>query len=68
MVRKKKPGRTRLDIVADAAWIDTLAKAAAAADRSISSYIRTAVTAQMIKDGFEIPATNATPPNRPKKK
>ena len=43
MPTPKKPGRKRLEIVAEAEWIDRVSEAALASDRTLSSYIRQAV-------------------------
>lgn len=50
MPTPRVPGRRRFEIVADAAWIDQLAQAARAADRSLSSYSRQAISEQMRRD------------------
>jgi hypothetical protein len=67
MPPKVKPERRRLEIVAEPEWISAVAAAAAKADRTISSYIRVAVNAQMEKDGVKILAKPVRPPGRPKK-
>lgn len=65
MPPEKKPGRRRLEIVAEPEWIDLVSEAATAADRSVSSYIRTAVNAQMTKDGFSPNAGSVKSRGRP---
>lgn len=67
MPTPKKPGRDRLELVAEPEWIDLVAQAAAASERSVSGYVRAAVNAQMKKDGFEPGAAPAKPRGRPKK-
>ena len=58
----------RLEIVVPSEeWLESLRQAAAAADRSLSSYIRTAISAAMRKDGFGQPDA-VKPPHRPKGK
>ena len=67
MVPRKKPGRRRLEIVAEPEWLDLVAQAAEAADRTISSYIRAAVNVQMRKDGYSYDGTVVKPAQRPRK-
>ena len=65
MPTPKKPGRTRFEIVAEPEWIDLVARAAQAADRTMSSYARVAITAQMERDGFTSIPEPAKPKGRP---
>lgn len=65
MPTPKQPGRKRLEIVAEPEWIDMVAAAAEAADRSVSSYVRQAVNAQIARDGFRPPDVMARPRGRP---
>lgn len=56
----------RLEIVADAEWIEAVKAAAhAAGGLSASAYIRLAVTEKMRRDGFPAKA-KVLPPHRPK--
>jgi hypothetical protein len=67
MSAKKQPGRRRFDIVAEPEWLDLVAVAAKATERSVSGYIRLAVNAQLERDGFK-PAVGASRPRgRPPK-
>jgi hypothetical protein len=65
MPTPKQPGRKRLEIVAEPEWIDLVAAAAQAADRSVSSYVRQALNAQMERDGFRPPDVVVKPRGRP---
>jgi hypothetical protein len=65
MPTPKQPGRKRLEIVAEPGWIDLVAAAAEAADRSLSSYVRQALKAQMERDGLRPPGVAVKPRGRP---
>jgi hypothetical protein len=67
MSAKKQPGRRRFDIVAEPEWLDMVAVAAKATERSVSSYIRLAVKAQLERDGFKPAVGEARPRGRPPK-
>ncbi len=63
---RKRPGRRRLEIVAEPEWIDSVAAAARADDRSLSSFIRMAVNERAARLGILLAAEDASPRGRPR--
>ncbi len=59
MPKPKTPGRARLEIHWDPAFLDLTAQAAKLVGSDLSSYVRRAIVEQLKRDGFELPLPTA---------